>query len=192
MTLACRVSLRGAGLRVMASLLAILALLPRSRLGAQARDTLAANPARRDSALMYAAQSAPHWRDPRIATALGILHPGLGHYYAGEYEKGFRIEAITLGSTVAGLALAFPPSLTDPRSESRTRRELANAGVVVAALVGATAWVYGAIDAPHAARRENQLHGLAFGGVPRVGCDRDTTARAPLLANLRTGVTGVE
>lgn len=161
--------LRDAGRRFMLSpmlglglglvLVLLLLLLPLARLAAQVSDTTTTGRTGRDSALWVAPpQGNP--KDPRLATALGVLHPGLGHYYAGEYARGFRIESITIGSFLVGIAVAVPPSFTDPRPVSRTRRDLVDAGIAVAAIVGATAWIYGAIDAPRAARRENQIHGF--------------------------------
>jgi hypothetical protein len=102
-------------------------------------------------------------KDPALAALLGVLHPGLGHYYARDWTTGWRIQAGALSAITAGLGLGVVAAAGGLCSAlGRCESQLpawaqhtllaAGAGLVVA---GVGVWGYGVADAPRAARRTN-------------------------------------
>jgi hypothetical protein len=105
-------------------------------------------------------------KDPALAALLGVLHPGLGHYYAGDGTTGRRIQAGSLSAITAGLGLGVVAAAGGlcsafGRCESQlpawAQHTLLAAGAALVA-VGVGVWGYGAVDAPRAARRANATH----------------------------------
>lgn len=98
-------------------------------------------------------------RAPGIAQALGVVLPGAGHLYAGEYSRWYFTQVIVVSSLATGEMFLksegctwFGGSCT--RSRRRTDR------ILGAALVGygAWTWISSARDAPRAAARANERH----------------------------------
>ena len=136
-------------------------------LASDARRCAAQQPAR-DSPTSPGGADAPA-RAPRksagAAAVLGVLHPGLGQHYAGEHRRGFLIQAGTyaaLGTALAFDAHALRTSLDGcllaSTSCATTARRASQdlAATVGFGLAGFGIWLYGAVDAPHAARRVNE------------------------------------
>lgn len=99
-------------------------------------------------------------RDPRIAQVLGVVLPGAGHLYAGEYSRWYFTQVMVVSSLAMGEmflesegCIWFGGSCT--RSRRRTDRIL-GAGMVG---YGAWLWISSARDAPRAAERANERHG---------------------------------
>ena len=89
------------------------------------------------------------YKDPDLATALGVLIPGGGQLYAGRYGKGLAV----LGGTAAGIGIAI-----DANQSSRCDGggPCNVHGVQTVAIVGAVAvWGYGWLTAGSDARRKN-------------------------------------
>jgi hypothetical protein len=100
-----------------------------------------------------------------MATLLGIVFPGGGHYYAGEPGRGALITAGTMLLSSAGLAVG----LASCGELEGTTSSNCDSGSVAATLLifgGLAVWTYGAIDAHRAVRRENTKHG--FGALSRL------------------------
>ncbi len=57
-------------------------------------------------------EARPRARSPFVAAVLSLLFPGLGHAYAGAYQRalGFATPPILLGALVAGVALRTKPA----------------------------------------------------------------------------------
>jgi hypothetical protein len=101
-------------------------------------------------------------RDPGTAQVLGIVLPGWGHLYAGEYVRwyftqvgvvaGLAVGAMSLESEGCALALFDASSCTRGRRRSHK--------IVGAAMLGMAAWTWisSARDAPRAAERANDRH----------------------------------
>lgn len=98
-------------------------------------------------------------RDPRIAQVAGVVLPGGGHLYSGEYSRWYFTQVTVVSSLAMGDMFLksegctwFGGSCT--RSRRRTDRALG------AAMVGYGAWLWisSARDAPRAAARANDRH----------------------------------
>jgi hypothetical protein len=101
-------------------------------------------------------------RDPRTAQVLGIVLPGWGHLYAGEYVRWYFTQVGVVGGLAMGAILlesegcAFAPFAASSCSDGRRRSHK----IVGAAMLGmaAWAWISSARDAPRAAERANDRH----------------------------------
>jgi len=100
------------------------------------------------------------YRDPHRARMLGVIIPGAGQFYAGEYFKGYMTFVAT-GSSLAmgplifsmdGCTLAF---LTECNPNPKWSYKAVGAFLVGA---GLWKWFSTARDAPHAAERANARH----------------------------------
>jgi len=83
-------------------------------------------------------------KNPRLAGALSVFVPGLGHIYAGETAKG----GVLTGLFVAGIAAVISADIGDTHASIRP------GGWAAVALVGGV-YLYSLIDAPFAAERAN-------------------------------------
>ena len=101
-------------------------------------------------------------RDPHRAQVLGIILPGAGHFYAGEYLRGYMTWVVTVGGIGMGsvvydldrCSFAFlGGSECNPGSKWPNR--LLGAFMVGA---GVWTWISTARDAPRAAERANERH----------------------------------
>jgi hypothetical protein len=98
------------------------------------------------------AAETPSERSPGVATALGIVFPGGGHYYAGEPGRGALITAGTLGLVVFAItASASDCKFAEPFCEPEPTP--AADALAIAAL---GVWALGAWDAHRAVARRNQ------------------------------------
>ena len=110
------------------------------------------------------------YRDPHTAQTLGSVIPGAGHIYAGEKLRGFGLGAAALFGVASGIAFlqSRECELVTVDVES-CRSEVSSVdrinGITQIA-VGVAAWVFGAIDAPRAARRENEKARLRVSVAP--------------------------
>lgn len=107
-----------------------------------------------------------------------VVGPSLGHFYAGEPDRGVRHAAVRLGALAtmgAGFALVFSsPCAFGSENECPETREELGVGIIVAgALLGAGSAVYSIVDAPLAARRTNRAS-LIVTPAPIMGPDRST------------------
>lgn len=102
----------------------------------------------------------PLYRDPQRAQVLGIILPGAGHFYAGEYLRGYGTWVVTvvgigMGPVIYNLdrcTFAFlSASECDPGPKWPNRL----LGVFMVG-AGVWTWVSSARDAPHAAERANE------------------------------------
>src|SRR5258706_1372039 len=57
-------------------------------------------------------ETRPRARSPFVAAVLSLLFPGLGHAYAGAYQRalGFAAPPILIGALIAGIALRMNPT----------------------------------------------------------------------------------
>ena len=103
--------------------------------------------------------TSPEYRDPVVATALSLLVPGGGHFYAGETATGVTLVATGFGAPLVGLALTM-------RSERRIcdgygcQTEVNLTPFLVGSGVMLGAFVYGIADAGRAADRANRRRGV--------------------------------
>ena len=119
-----------------------------------------------------AAEIQPPYRSPATARVLGMLLPGAGHIYAGEYATGVRSYYGTVCG-IGGGALAFV--VGGMASEAHdTGWPLQVSGVLLVGL-GLRVWIRSSLDAPRAAARANAKH---------------RQAAAPLSLILRRGAEG--
>jgi hypothetical protein len=103
-------------------------------------------------------------RDPHRAQVLGIILPGAGHFYAGEYLRGYSTWVVTV------FGIGMGPVVYDLDSCTFAFLSLSecNPGpkwpyrMVGALMVGSAVWkwISTARDAPHAAERANERHRL--------------------------------
>lgn len=112
-----------------------------------------------------------------LGVAALVVGPSLGHFYAGEPDRGVRHAALRLGAVAtmgAGLALFFssPCAFGSENECPETREDLGLTIFVAGALLGAGSAVYSIIDAPFAARRANRA--LIVTPAPIVGPARST------------------
>ena len=102
------------------------------------------------------------YRDPHRARVLGTILPGAGHFYAGEYLRGYATWVATIGGIGMGpvvydldrCTFAFlNASKCDPGPKWPSH-------LLGAFMVGAGVWTWfsTARDAPHAAERANKRH----------------------------------
>jgi hypothetical protein len=109
------------------------------------------------------AQSPPQtlYRKPTTARTLGILVPGGGHVYAGEYLRGFLYYERTVASVGAGVLVynldRCITRLFDVDCDPGDPWAFRAAGILLVGL-GAVSWVASVIDAPRAAERANERH----------------------------------
>ena len=114
-----------------------------------------------DSTRADVADSLASWyRDPHTAQMLGSFIPGAGHIYAGETLRGFGLGGAALIGIASGIVflekrdcrlVTFGVESCDSQASSVNRiNGITQIGV------GIAAWVFGAIDAPHAAQRANE------------------------------------
>lgn len=111
------------------------------------------------------AQSAPHppYRSPGVATVLGIVFPGGGHYYAGEAGRG----ALVTGATLGLLVLSVVSSRSDcGYAEPFCEPEPTTVPDALAyAALGV--WALGAWDAHRAVARRNERISVRALVLPR-------------------------
>jgi hypothetical protein len=104
-----------------------------------------------------------YYRNPQRALVLGILIPGAGHIYAGEYLRGFLAYEATVGGIGGGILIFLLDNCTFTVGLSTTckpgpewpHQVLGIAGVGM----GIWEWISSARDAPRAAERANARHG---------------------------------
>lgn len=104
-----------------------------------------------------------NFRDPHRALMLGILIPGAGHIYAGEYLRGFLTYEATVGGIGGGAiifllnkcTLTLGLSSTTCRPGPEWPHQVLGIAVVG---VGIWEWISSARDAPRAAERANARH----------------------------------
>lgn len=87
-------------------------------------------------------------KDPRLAGALSVFVPGLGHMYAGETLKGAVLSGIFVGSIVAVIGADI----------GQTNASITPAAWGAITLLGGV-YLYALIDAPFAAHRANARNG---------------------------------
>jgi hypothetical protein len=108
------------------------------------------------------------WKDPSLAGLLGVLHPGLGHYYVGDWARGRRVQFRALSAITMGLALVVIGGAGGV-CQAPCDAEWALIGVGAGAVaVGFGVWGYGAVDAWRAAGRANAARrtGLRLSATP--------------------------
>ena len=118
------------------------------------------------------------YRDPHTAQTLGSFIPGAGHLYAGEKLRGLGLGGAALIGIVSGIVfltarechlVTFGVETCNSDASAVNRiNGITNLGV------GVAAWVFGAIDAPHAAQRANEKARLrvSVAPIPREGVVR--------------------
>ena len=102
------------------------------------------------------------YRDPHLAQVLGIVLPGSGHFYAGEYLRGYgtwvvTVTGIAMGPVIYNLdrcAFAFL-SASECKPGPKWPSRLLGVFLVGS---GLWTWISSARDAPHAAERANERH----------------------------------
>jgi hypothetical protein len=119
-----------------------------------AQDSTSASPVRSSA-------TESTFRDPTTAAVLGTMFPGAGHVYSTEYVRGIQIYLGTDASIGGGVLVyvldkcgfaSFDTTCNPgPQWPHRT------VGVLMIG-AGIAIWAYGAIDAPRAARRANEMH----------------------------------
>jgi len=113
------------------------------------------------------------YRSPHRALILGIIIPGAGHIYSGEYLHGFLNYETTVGMIGGGvMVFYFDPcifSLFSPTPCKSGPRWPYQALGVASVGIGIWEWISSARDAPHAAERANAKH------------RRKTSAPAPII-----------
>lgn len=113
-----------------------------------------------DTRVLAQGTASPEYRDPAMATALSILVPGGGHFYAGETATGATLVATGIGAPLIGLGLTVRSEERVCNDyECRTEANLAPLFVGAAVMVGT--YVYGIADAGRAADRANRRRGIA-------------------------------
>ena len=102
------------------------------------------------------------YRDPHRAQVLGTIIPGAGHFYAGEYFRGYA----TWVASVGGIGMGPVVYDLDRCTFAFLNTSKCNPGpkwpshLLGAFMVGAGLWTWisTARDAPHAAERANKRH----------------------------------
>jgi hypothetical protein len=102
----------------------------------------------------------PLYRDPRRARILGTIIPGAGHFYAGEYLRGYFTFVATAGGLATGPLIFSMDGCTFAlfsacKAGPKWPYEAFGAYVVVGAV---WTWISTARDAPRAAERANLRH----------------------------------
>jgi len=100
------------------------------------------------------------YRDPHTAQTLGSFLPGAGHLYAGEKLRGLGFAGAAVIGIAAGITLltsreCYYLALDSNYCRSNVSTSNRINGVTELA-TGVAPWVFGAIDAPHAAQRVNE------------------------------------
>lgn len=119
-----------------------------------------------------------------------VVGPSLGHFYAGESDRGIRHAAVRLGAVAAmgtGLLLFFSsPCAFGSENECPETREDVGIGIFLAgAAVGVGSTIYSIVDAPFAARRTNRkASSTMLLPSPIVGPDRSTGLGLSLTGSL--------
>jgi TM2 domain-containing membrane protein YozV len=107
------------------------------------------------------------YRDPHRALILGIVIPGAGQFYAGEYLRGY-LALVTTGGGLAMGPLVFSMDgctfafLSDCHPGPKWPYEVLGAYMIAGAV---WTWVSTARDAPHAAERANRRHRVRTGAL---------------------------
>lgn len=100
-----------------------------------------------------------HPLSPRTALVSGIIFPGGGQIYAGEWRRGLNYFRYTFGfGLVSLMAYTFNDCTFNVSAENPCSGSEQRAYKVLGAITGAgalTAWAMGAMDAPRTARRVN-------------------------------------
>ena len=130
----------------------------------RAQDSTSATPSpHAREASVVAADS--FYRHPGVARVLGTLIPGAGHFYAGEYLRGYGVYFGSITTIAVGVLLLTADSCTFTQVlsffvSSCEPRPVWPMRLVGASLVslGAILWTRHAIDAPRAAERANARH----------------------------------
>jgi hypothetical protein len=138
-------------------------------------------------ALPYSASIATPrlYRDPHRAQVLGTILPGAGHFYAGEYLRGYGtwvVTAIGIGMgpvvyNLDGCTFAFLNGSGCNPGRKWPNRVL---GVFMVGS-GVLTWISTARDAPHAAERANERHqsrGLKVTALVEPSAEPDPELRA--------------
>lgn len=102
------------------------------------------SPGERSDSLTVSAGVHAADKNPRLAGALSVFVPGLGHIYAGETVKG----GVLTGLFVAGIAAVIGADIGE------THASIKPGGWAAVAFVGGV-YLYSLIDAPFAAERAN-------------------------------------
>jgi hypothetical protein len=102
------------------------------------------------------------YRDPHRAQVLGTILPGAGHFYAGEYLRGYGTWVVTvidigMGPVVYNLDGCTFAFLNGSGCNPRRKWPNRLLGVFMVGS-GAWTWISSARDAPHAAERANARH----------------------------------
>lgn len=92
-------------------------------------------------------------KNPGSAQLYSVVVPGGGQLYSGETVKGGVILVGTVGG-LAAAATALPKLQADGRSRDYYTTHGTTLGVGLG--VAGALWLYGVLDAPHAARRANE------------------------------------
>jgi hypothetical protein len=109
------------------------------------------------------------YRNPNRARVFGILIPGAGHIYAGEYLRGILAYEGTVGGIGSGVLIFmvnkctfafFSPTTCNPGREWPHQA----LGIAIVGM-GIWEWVSSARDAPHAAERANARHNARSSAV---------------------------
>lgn len=100
------------------------------------------------------------YRNPHRAQVLGIILPGAGHIYAGEYWRGYRtwvmaVDGIGMGPFIYTLDSCSFALFSECKPGPKWPFHLLGAFMVGS---GVWAWISTARDAPHAAERANERH----------------------------------
>ena len=100
------------------------------------------------------------YRDPHRARVLGIVIPGAGLFYSGEYLRGYATFVATFGGLTLGPVIFTMDDcsfalFTICKPGAKWPYELVGAFLVAGA---AWTWFSSARDAPHAAERANLRH----------------------------------
>ena len=122
------------------------------------------------------------YRDPRTAQTLGSFIPGAGHMYAGETLRGLGLGGAAVVGIASGIVFLNRPEchLVSAGLETCDPDEYAANRVygITQLAVGVAAWVFGSIDAPHAAQRANARARSRVSVAPFL---RDDLVRQPSL-----------
>lgn len=101
-------------------------------------------------------------RDPVVAATLGTVIPGAGHIYAGEYRHGLQFYFGTVSMLGSGSLTYLVDRCTftfDTSCKPGPQWPHRTVGALMVG-IGLADWVYSAVDAPRAARRENDKYQL--------------------------------
>ena len=102
------------------------------------------------------------YRDPHRAQVLGTILPGAGHFYAGEYLRGYgtwvvTVTGIGMGPVVYNLDRCSFAFLSGSECNPGPKWPNRLVGVFMVG-AGVWTWISTARDAPHAAERANERH----------------------------------